>query len=98
MDDATPPINPAAPVDWDDPCARAKALKDAYYERLAGGSSTRVRFRHGDNEQEVQTSVTAGNLTELRRAMIAAEDECRAKQGLPPLNRRFAIRGGSRRC
>lgn len=84
-------------VDWSDPCARAKALKDAYFDRLAGGSSQRVRFRHGDNEQEVQTSVLQGNLSILRREMQDAEDECRKLQGLPPVNRRFAIRGGSRR-
>lgn len=83
-------------VDWSDPCARAKALHDAYYERLAGGTAQRVRFRHGDNEQEVQTSVLQGNLTIIRRAMQDAEDECRKLRGLQPLNRRFAIRGGSR--
>lgn len=84
-------------VDWSNPCARAKALKDAYYDRLAGGTAQRVRFRNGDNEQEVQTSVLQGNLSLLRRAMQEAEDECRVAQGLTPLNRRFAIRGGSRR-
>lgn len=89
--------NQVSVVDWSDPCARAKALRDAYYERLAGGSSQRVRFRHGDNEQEVQTSAMLGNIEALRREMLKAEDECRALQGLAPLNRRFAIRGGSRR-
>lgn len=84
-------------VDWSDPCARAKALKDAYFDRMAGGTSQRVRFRHGDNEQEVQTSHLLGNLALLRREMNDAEDECRKLQGLPPVNRRFAIRGGSRR-
>lgn len=84
-------------IDWDDPCARAKALRDAYYDRLGGGTAQRVRFRHGDNEQEVQTSVLQGNLSVLRREMQDAEDACRKLRGLPPLNRRFAIRGGSRR-
>lgn len=89
--------NQPSVVNWDDSCARAKALKDAYFERLAGGSSQRVRFRHGDNEQEVQTSSLLGNIEVLRREMLKAEDECRELRGLPPLNRRFAIRGGSRR-
>lgn len=84
-------------VNWDNPCERARALKDAYYNRLAGGSAQRVRFRHGDNEQEVQTSILQGNLLILRREFLDAEDECRKLQGLPPVNRRFAIRGGSRR-
>ncbi|MDR6431295.1 hypothetical protein [Brucella pseudogrignonensis] len=84
-------------IDWDNPCARAKALKDAYYDRLAGGTAQRVRFRHGENEQEVQTSVLQGNLSILRREMQDAEDECRKLNGLPPINRRFAIVGGTRR-
>lgn len=88
----------AAEIDWCDPCARAKALKAAYYERLAGGSSTRVRFREGDNEQEWQSAHAGASLAELKRAWWEAEDECRALQGLPPLRRRFAIRAGSRRC
>lgn len=84
-------------VDWSDPCARAAALKAAYHERLAGGTSSRVRFRSGDNEQEVQTSHSGASLAELKRAWWDAEDECRALQGLPPLRRRFAITAGSRR-
>lgn len=85
-------------TDWDDPCERAKALKAAYFERLAGGTSTRVRFRAGDNEQEYQSAHAGALLAELKRAWWDAEDECRAAQGLAPLRRRFAIRGGSRRC
>lgn len=84
-------------TNWDDPCERAKALRDAYFDRLAGGTAQRVRFRHGDNEQEVQTSTLQGSLNALRQEMQNAEDECRASQGLPPINRRFAIVGGSRR-
>lgn len=89
-------IGPVA-IDWDNPCERAKALRQAYFDRLAGGTAQRVRFRHGDNEQEVQTSVLQGNLAMLRQEMQRAEDECRKLNGLSPLNRRFAIVGGSRR-
>lgn len=88
----------SAPIDWSDPCVRAAALKAAYYDRLAGGTSQRVRFKHGENEQEVQTSMLVSNMADLRREMREAEDECRKKQGLAPLNRRFAIVAGSRRC
>lgn len=86
-----------AEVDWQDACARAKALRDAYYDRLVGGTTQRVRFRSGENDQEYQNSILRGGLEELRRAMLAAEDECRVSQGLAPKNRRFAIRAGSRR-
>lgn len=84
-------------VNWSDPCARAEALRNAYYEALAGGTSRRVRFRAGDNEQEVQQSISGGTLADLRKAMWEAEDECRASQGLEPLRRRVVIRAGSRR-
>lgn len=84
-------------INWDDPCERARALRDAYYSRLQGGTMQKVRFRHGDNEQEVQTQVGTLNIADLRREMQIAEDECRALRGLPPLQRRFAIRAGSRR-
>lgn len=87
----------ATEIDWTDPCARAAALRDAYYERLHGGTSTRVRFRAGDNEQELQSSHSGPSLADLRREWWAAEDECRAAQGKPPLRRRFAIRAGARR-
>lgn len=84
-------------IDWADPCARAEALRAAYFSRLEGGTSTRVRFRAGSNEQEFQSSHAGASLAELKRAMWEAEDECRALKGLPPLRRRFAMRAGSRR-
>lgn len=84
-------------VDWDDACARAQALKAAYYECLQNGTSTRVRFRADGNEQEFQSAMPGASLAELKREWWAAEDECRAAQGLPPRHRRFAIRAGSRR-
>lgn len=85
-------------VDWNDPCARAAALRSAYFTALSGGQTQRVRFKHGDNEQEVTFGGSVSSLATLKREMEAAEDECRASQGLPPLNRRFAIRGGARRA
>lgn len=84
-------------VDWEDPCERAKALRDAYYNRLQGGTMQRVRFKHGDNEQEVQSGMMMGSLDALRRAMQDAEDECLISKGQNPRNRRFAITAGSRR-
>ncbi|WP_276200583.1 hypothetical protein [Chelatococcus sp. XZ-Ab1] len=83
-------------IDPSDPCALADALRKAYLTRLTGGGNQRVRFRAGDNEQEVWTH-PGGSLAELRAAWWAAEDECRALQGLPPRQRRFAVTAGSRR-
>lgn len=82
-------------VDWSDACARAKALTDAYYGIVAGGSETLIRHRTEQGEREVRFG--AHNLDVLRSEMRAAEDACRATQGLPPINRRFAITAGARR-
>ena len=84
-------------VDWTDPCARAAALKTAYFNALGGMTVQKVRFKDGDNEQEVAYGNSSASLAALKREMEAAEDECRAKQGLRPLVRRFAIRAGARR-
>lgn len=93
------PDQPPATVDivnWDDPCARAKALRTAYFDRLQGGTTTKVRFKSAENEQQIETSVTLGSLEKLRAEMIRAEDECLASQGKKS-SRRFAITGGSYR-
>lgn len=83
-------------TDWNDPCARAAALRDAYFAALTGGQLQKVRFKHGDNEQEVAYGTSVGSIAALKKEMQTAEDECRASQGLPPISRRFAIRGGAR--
>jgi hypothetical protein len=84
-----------ADVDWSDPCARAAALRDAYYALQTGQSTVRVSTRSGLGAQEVwfQQADASRLLADLR----TAEAECAAKTGTGA-GRRFAIRGGSRRC
>lgn len=87
----------ADPVDWTNPCARAEALRSAYYGLLSGQAETLIRYRGPEGEREVRfaTIDKATLVAELR----AAEAECSAKTGQPSNSRRFAIRGGAmRRC
>lgn len=82
------------PVDWTDPCQRAKALTNAYYSLLSGEKESTIRTRSGESEDEVRFAAT--NIDRLKEEMQAAEDACLAKQGLPRPRRRFAIQAGSR--
>lgn len=81
----------AAAVDWTDPCARAAALRSAYFALISGGHEQRVRFRNGDDESEVQ--FTAPKIEVLRDELRWAEAECTAKNtgGRPG---RFCITAG----
>lgn len=85
----------ADPVDWTDPCARAAALREAYFNIIKGGSVSLVRTRAAGGEREVRFAKSEQST--LRTEMWAAEDACRAQQGLPKLQRRVAIPAGSRR-
>lgn len=84
-------------VDWSDPCARAAALSQAYYNTLAGNGETLIRIKGPEGEQEVRYH--AQDLATLKTEMVSAQAECAAStSGVNP-NRRFAIRGGAkRRC
>ena len=78
------------PVDWTDPCARAAALRDAYYRMVSGQQETEIRTRTLDAEEMVRFG--PGNLDALRNDLSAAETECLAKlagQAVSP--KRFAI-------
>ena len=80
-------------TDWTDPCARAAALREAYYRLLSGETEAQVRVRSGDVDQFVAFHAT--RIDALKAELMRAEAECAAAQGKPP--RRFAIRLGSRR-
>lgn len=84
-------------VNWEDPCARYAALRDAYYSLLSGGTETLIRRKGPVGEEEVRYG--AAKLDVLKLEMIAAQAECAASTGADNPNRRFAIRGGAqRRC
>jgi hypothetical protein len=40
-------------VDMTDPCALCAALRAVYYRVLAGLAETRIRFRNGEDEEDV---------------------------------------------
>ena len=79
-----------APVDWTDPCARAAALRDAYYRMVSGQQETEIRTRTLDAEEMVRFA--GGDLDALRNDLATAESECLAKMaGQPVAPKRFAI-------
>jgi hypothetical protein len=80
-------------TDWTDPCARAAALRSAYYQLLAGETAVRVVIKGGDTLQE--TEFQRADASQLLAALRVAESECAAAQGGKP--RRYAIRGGAAR-
>lgn len=74
-------------VDWEDPCAKAKVLRDAYYQALAGREVS-VRYKNGEDERELRFDTK--NLPVLQRELRMAEAECpEIAQNLN--RRRFAI-------
>lgn len=84
-------------VDWTDPCARANALRGAYYALISGASESLIRQSTSEGDQEVRFA--RADVEKLKAEMSAAEAECAIANGtaIPSRARRFAIRGGSRR-
>lgn len=83
-------------VDWTDPCARAAALREAYFALISGQSEWLVRYRGPEGEREVRFQNT--NIEVLRSELRDAETACEASGGpAAQRGRRYAIRGGARR-
>ena len=83
------------PVDWGDPCARAVALRDAYYRLVSGGGEIEIMTRTDDAEERVKFAA-GSDLGRLKAEWETAAAECQAlTTGEPARPRRFAIRGGS---
>lgn len=82
-------------VDWNDPCARAIALREAYYSLVSGQQEVVIETRTLDAMDRVQFS--APNLASLRAEMERAESECAASTGATNPNRRHAIGFRSKR-
>lgn len=85
-------------VDWTDPCARAIALRDAYYRALSGDQEIEIEARSGDGYEHVKFN--KADLTRLEAEWKRAEDECAVKCGKTPTPRRHAMTLGARgrRC
>lgn len=82
-------------VDWTDPCAKAKALRDAYYALITGEQESVIRQRTGESETEIRFPAT--DVKRLYAEMTTAEADCAASQGMTITRRRYAITGGSYR-
>lgn len=80
----------ATAVDWLDPCARADALRVAYFALLSGQLASSVSYMTNGVTRETRFSQTdrAALLMELK----AAEHECAAMSGTPPATRISTIR------
>ena len=84
-----------AAIDWSDPCARAKALWDAYNRLISGSQESDVTYSANGVNRRV--SYSNANLDRLLNEYRAAENECALLSGKPVRWRRFAITAGSRR-
>lgn len=86
-----------ATVDWTDPCAKALALRNAYYSLLSGAMESLIRHSTSEGDQEVRYA--RADLGALKTELDSAEVACAQKLGqpIPAANRRFAIRAGARR-
>lgn len=82
-------------IDWTNACARAAALRDAYYALLSGERETEIATRSGEGEQTVKFA--KADLATLKAEWMQAEDECQRANGVTPAPRRSAISLGARR-
>lgn len=85
-------------VDWTDPCARADALRDAYFNLLSGAKAQTVEYQDSGTQRSITYMSTKVDLAELRNELRAAEKECATGELSSTTNtNRFAIRGGALR-
>ncbi|MGY3588074.1 hypothetical protein [Bradyrhizobium sp. USDA 4350] len=82
-------------TDFSDPCARAAALRDAYFNLISGANESLIRFKGPNGEQEVRFG--QGKVELLKSEWEAAENACAIQNGGTNTHRRYAIRAGARR-
>lgn len=80
-------------VDWTNPCAKAQALRDAYFALISGAAESLIRHSTTEGDQEVRFART--DVDKLKAEMIAAEEDCIRSTGGTPTPRRSAIRLGA---
>jgi hypothetical protein len=81
-------------IDWTDPCQRAAALRNAYYDLLSGSMETLVRNKGPDGERE--SRYAQADIARLKAELDAAEEACLLASGQSPAPRRHAITLGAR--
>lgn len=82
----------ALTIDETKPCEAAAALRQVYYNLVAGQAAAMVTFRGGPNGTERQVQYHKADAQGLLRVIRGFEDECARASGKKP--RRFALRGG----
>jgi hypothetical protein len=83
-----------ATIDWDDPCARAKTLREARYRLISGLQEYQFDFKSNDVERHLTFS--RGDLGRLEAEIRIAEEACALAGGAPVTTRRRALVAGSR--
>ena len=82
-------------IDWNDPCARAEALWQAYNRLISGSQESDVSYSANGVTRRVRYGTA--NLDRLLNEIRAAEGECAELTGQGVRRRRYSIIAGSRR-
>jgi hypothetical protein len=82
----------ALTIDENDPCAAAAALRNAYYNLIAGQASMIVTFKAGSSGVERSVTFHKAHPDRLLTVIRGFEEKCALAQGGRP--RRFAIGAG----
>ena len=69
-------------ADFDDPCARATALRRAYYTLVSGEKASEIEYQGNGVARRVRYSQT--DLNRLFNEIKIAETQCAVVQGTPP--------------
>jgi len=81
-------------VDWTDACARAEALREAYYNLVSGAKAQQVVYQDAGQMRSVTYASSKVDLSRLLDEIKLADQECAGGT----INRtRYAMRGGSLR-
>lgn len=85
----------AVTLNDEDPCATARALRQAYADLVVGGVAQTITHKAGPNGVERQVSYTKADPARLRALLSEWEAKCATAQGATR-PRRFAMRTGGR--